>query len=1056
MNRFMMRGLLSKGVFSILPALFLAAGLQTSRGNVCFSKWQNLGPDTAVSSLTNSTNFFSTPDATGDLPQPDYTDTAAGFGLQMIGFITPPASGVYTFFLAADDQALVFLSTNSNPANKRLLCLEPNWAAHDEWVGPGSGGGRYSPPYSAAAPANVGAATLAAGQMYYVEMLMKEGPGDTGGASLALQWRAPGDPAPTNGQPSRVTPYISAALHPNQPVTIPYPPVSLSVVEGSPAYFFVQPDGFPPYSFQWTDNGSAIPGAGAQQLRLGAVSAANNGDQIAVTVTDAQGNTLTSGPATLTTLLDTNPPVVTRAWGSPTLTNITVRFSKPVSADAAAAAHYAVTGLTVAGGLLNTNNGTDVILTTSRQTTNSLYTLIINGVRDATSTGNPIAANTTASFHSWLLMKGWAYHKIYVNIAYSTIDAFLSEFEASPAFVNGWPDSYDFVNQFAQSQDPALKNYGDTLEAWLTPPASGAYDFFMINDDQGDFQLSTNNSPAGVVDLFFQPCCAGQYDPGNPQVSSALASGQAYYIEGFHTYGVDAGGYFGVAAVLDGSGNPPAPLAGGLLSSYVDPDLGTVAITLQPAASISTNAGGTATLVVGATGSGGALAYQWQRAPSGSTNFTDISGATSAAYATPPLGVSDTGARIRVVVTVVTPVPKTTTSAATVIQSVTALSATPALLSAGSLNGTYAGLLFNEAMDPSTLINPANYSVSGATVASATPALNQTGVKLTFASPLTNNFTVTVNNLKDLSGNMLATNSKASGTILLPGWQEQDLGKAGLDPVNPGASFVDGDGTVQVTVGGSGLGDYTDEAHFVYTNVSGNFDFATRVEGVTAADQYSSAALMVRQSLDAGGADTFLLVTPGAAQVAADGSGPGANFYEPGQRPYDDSPGLFGWTDPVVPAPDFTSPAYPDAWIRLQRIGSSLLGYRSTDGINWTLLATNNPPSPFTDPVYVGVTASAANNNPGAQNIASVVFGFIGLTPPPPPVTGSKLTFVTGNGSLILEWPATDPSQLQSATNLPAVWQTITNAPATAGGVNYFTNALSGAPKKFYRLFRQN
>ena len=326
----------------------------------------------------------------------------------MTGFITPPTSGTYTFYVAADDQALVFLSTNSNPAGKKLLCLEPNWADHDEWVGPGSGGGRYSPPYSPTAPANVGAATLAAGQTYYVELLMKEGPGDAGGASLALQWQAPGDPAPTNGQPSRVTPYISGALHTNQAVSIPFPPLPQTVVEGGAAYFFVQPDGYPPYSFQWTDNGNVISNAGAQQLLLGPVGTANNGDQVAVTVTDAQGNILTSDPVTLTVLLDTNPPVVTRAWGSATLTNLTIRFNKPLSAGAANPTNYSMAGLTVTGAVLNTVNNTDVILTTTTQATNHLYTVTINGVRDGTQTGNPIAPNTTASFHSWFLLPGWA------------------------------------------------------------------------------------------------------------------------------------------------------------------------------------------------------------------------------------------------------------------------------------------------------------------------------------------------------------------------------------------------------------------------------------------------------------------------------------------------------------------------------------------------------------------------------------------------------------------------------------------------------------------------
>ena len=84
-------------------------------------------------------------------------------------------------------------------------------------------------------------------------------------------------------------------------------------------------------------------------------------------------------------------------------------------------------------------------------------------------------------------------------------------------------------------------------------------------------------------------------------------------------------------------------------------------------------------------------------------------------------------------------------------------------------------------------------------------------------------------------------------------------------------------------------------------------------------------------------------------------------------------------------------------------------------------------------------------------------------SPAPPPVKGSLLTFLLSNGNIVLGWPATDPSQLQFVTNLPAstnlpttAWQSITNAPATLNGTNYFTNALSAAPKKFYRLAPKN
>ena len=1057
-----MRSLKSKAVISALFLLFLSAWRQESMGQVAWSRWNGLGAATSVASLTNSANFFLTPDNTGIISSPDYTSADTGFGIQIIGFITPPVSGSYTFFLAADDQAAAFLSTNAIPTGMRLLCQEPNWANHDEWVGPGAGGGRFSSPFSATNPANIGTATLIAGQTYFIELLMKEGAGDSGGASVALQWQAPGDAPPTNGQPSRVPPYISAAAHPNQSVSILDPPHSETVNEGAAAYFSVQPDGFPPYTFQWLDNGNPIPNAGAQQYRISPVSGSQNGDQLSVTVTDSRGNSVTSSAAILSVILDTSPPTVVRAWGSPSFTNLTVRYNKPMSADASNPSHYAIGGLAVSGGVLNTNNNTDVILTTTVQATNHLYTVSISGVTDATSTGNIIAANTTAQFHSWVFMPGWAYHKIYQNIAFTTADASLSDFETSPGFLNGWPDSYDFLNSFAQFEDPSLANYGDTIEAWFTPSASGSYGFFMINDDQGDIQLSTDNTPANLADLFSQFCCAAQYDPSDPLPSPSLTAGANYYLEGFHTHGSDASAYFGVA-ITNPAGTPgfPVTIPGNLLSTYVDPDLGSVAITNQPAASINTNAGSSVTLNVGASGSGGTLAYQWQRALAGSTNFASIPGATGASFTTPPLGTNDAGTQFRVAVTVVTPFPKTGTSVPTFVNTVNALSITPVLLSAGSLNGAYVGLLFNEPMDATSLTNPSNYSVAGATVSSVALALNQTGAKLNLISPLKTNFSVTVNNVKDLSGHAIAANSQAQGSIMLPGWLEQDLGEPGLDPVNAGSSFVDGDGSIQVSAGGGGLDNFTDGARFIYTTNSDDFDFATRVESVGAVDAFSSAALMIRQSLDAGSADAFIRVAPAATASTTDGTGSGANLYEANQRVFQDGLTTFGWTDPALPAPSFSAPAYPSAWIRIVRRGSSLIGYRSSDGLNWTVLTTNNPAAPFTDPVYVGITVTANNNSPGLQNITTGVFGYAGPTPSAPTQKGGTLSFTLTSGNIVLGWPTNDPSQLQFVTNLPAMtnlpataWQTITNVPSKVNGTYYVTNALSTAPKKFFRLSR--
>ena len=196
-------------------------------------------------------------------------------------------------------------------------------------------------------------------------------------------------------------------------------------------------------------------------------------------------------------------------------------------------------------------------------------------------------------------------------------------------------------------------------------------------------------------------------------------------MEGFHTYGVDAGGYFGVAAVLDGSGEPPAPLAGELISMLCrSGPRDRRGIAAQPGRLDQHERGGFGLAERHRFGRGRPPGLPMAARAIGLDEFHSHRGRhLGQAFTTPPLGVGDIGAQFRVVVSVVTPVPKSAASSVTMAQSVTSGSATPVLVADGSLNGTSGGLLFNEGMDASPLTNPANYTVSGAVILSATPAV---------------------------------------------------------------------------------------------------------------------------------------------------------------------------------------------------------------------------------------------------------------------------------------------------------------------------------------------
>ena len=83
------------------------------------------------------------------------------YGSRIRGYICPPASGQYIFWIAGDDQVELSLSTDDDPANKTRIAYHMGWTNKREWT-------KYTTQQSAPI-------TLQAGQRYYIEALMKEG-----------------------------------------------------------------------------------------------------------------------------------------------------------------------------------------------------------------------------------------------------------------------------------------------------------------------------------------------------------------------------------------------------------------------------------------------------------------------------------------------------------------------------------------------------------------------------------------------------------------------------------------------------------------------------------------------------------------------------------------------------------------------------------------------------------------------------------------------------------------------------------------------------------------
>ena len=113
------------------------------------------------------------------------TDVSSNYGQRMHGYIKPPVTGSFTFWISSDDNGQLWLSTNDSPGNAKKIAEVPGWTNPQEW-------NKYAQQKSAQV-------FLEKGKYYYISALMKEG---TGGDNLAVGWQWPDGTSdmPVSGQ----------------------------------------------------------------------------------------------------------------------------------------------------------------------------------------------------------------------------------------------------------------------------------------------------------------------------------------------------------------------------------------------------------------------------------------------------------------------------------------------------------------------------------------------------------------------------------------------------------------------------------------------------------------------------------------------------------------------------------------------------------------------------------------------------------------------------------------------------------------------------------------
>lgn len=145
-----------------------------------------------LADLWNAAKYPNRPDAADNVSRFETASNIADhYGTKLSGFLIPPLTGNYLFYLSSDDQGALFLSTNELPTAKRLIASEPQWNGPRQWITGENQGTRGSLPANISQPV-----TLVGGRMYYIEALMKEG---SGLDNLGVTWRTPNTGAVVNG-----------------------------------------------------------------------------------------------------------------------------------------------------------------------------------------------------------------------------------------------------------------------------------------------------------------------------------------------------------------------------------------------------------------------------------------------------------------------------------------------------------------------------------------------------------------------------------------------------------------------------------------------------------------------------------------------------------------------------------------------------------------------------------------------------------------------------------------------------------------------------------------
>ncbi|MCF7709284.1 MAG: hypothetical protein K9N52_10335 [Verrucomicrobia bacterium] len=968
---------------------------------------------TAITNLTEGTNEF------GEVMFPDgYTTSEIlpelynvrdfstivnsaepnDYGSFIPAYIQAPQTGEYTFWVRSDDSSQLWLSTDANPDNKQLIASVPD----NEW----------SPEWDSFTEQKSAPITLQKGDVYYVEILHKEG---AGGDFVEVGWQLP------DGTLQRPMPidYVQPSISPlwddfmgvyTDPSIVdgPYAEPSSSVEEGDLVTLYADFYASQPATYQWYKNGAPISGATLCSYTFQA-GLEHDGNSYTVKVTNANGQSVESTwDVFLTVFADTVPPRIDSASCTVNPYEVTLVFNERLNeAEATNPNNYtldpAVANFTEAR--LLQDDRTVVLTADQMLQPDNVYTVNVSGVHDLASSPNEVSNDPPTKFS---ITDGMIQYFYYWNLSGTSTNDILD----SVRYQNEDYDEAHFATSMMMPWEVA-DNYIGQIKGYVTPPESGDYTFGMYGDDGCLLYLSTDEDPANkqLIAGYDGYAGEGEYDSANTandgtgkQVSDpiALEAGQRYYIEALVKEG---GGGDGIGVAWTGPGVQGSFDDGTIPGQYLSvlKTFGEVTIEKDLPAEVNATELRPATIGFENDPFDGKVPYSvhWYS--------NDVpTGVSGNSYTIDRVLPSYDGDQYYAVVT-------NYFSAATsqvVTLNVDYDTEPPQVDSAGSLVKNNVAVVFDEPIgfaqnsnftlyDSETnevTINSVSLGgeINGRSIVNLSTPLLETGEE----------YTVVTRDIKDaaLDPNTMTEPSTNSFTPFnFDGYQR-------INNSQNWTAIAEGN-QITMTAGGADIWNNADEFVYVYKEMTGDFDVAMRCIELENANDWSKLGLMMRQSTDAGSIHRFNCVTP------PEGAN---NFYCTQAR--DTAGGGSTSNDSDRPAATF-----PNSWMRLQKAGDMVYFYKSEDGENWELYGwQSREAAAFTEPFLVGIAFTSHNTGATSSaivdNLQEIPMLPAEIVTPPQSQTvsaGLRATFTVeaiGSTPMSYQWKV-DGADIPGATN---------------------------------------